>query len=133
MNEPIKFEVIRIKEKMRKICTCQEPKYEVDIVNRFVECVNCGAYVDPIDALYKIATKYNRVDEYMDQIREEKRQLDSYKPKLKIIKYLEQQYAGSKNALVPSCPHCKQYFDLEDLRGVSWQGRPYYEMLKGVE
>ena len=132
MSNVLKFDVLRIKEKMRKNCHCQEPKYEIDTVNNTVECATCGAYVDPMTALYQIALKYRRIDEYMSRIREERQELDHYKPRLRIIKFLEQRYSGVSNALVPSCPHCKKFFDLEDLRDVSWQGRPYYEQIKEV-
>lgn len=130
MSDVLRFDVLRIKSKMRKNCQCLEPKYEIDIVNNTVECRDCGAYVDPITALYNIAIKYQRIDDYMNQLREEKQALEKYQPRLKIIKYLEQQYAGARNAMVPSCPHCKKFFDLEDLRHVAWQGRAYYEQIK---
>lgn len=122
----VRFDLLQMKAGMRRLCTCRDPKYSIDHINRIVECRECGAYVDPIDALVCIARRYERIDEHLAYVKEQSELIDAYKPRLKVIKLLEERYAGTRNALVPACPKCGEYFDLAELKHVGWQSKEYY-------
>lgn len=55
-----RIDVLRIEYGRRKLCQCSESHYEIDCANRLVYCTNCGAIVDPFDALIRLAQQYGR-------------------------------------------------------------------------
>lgn len=65
MSEPIDFELMRINRNATKICKCNPPAYEIDTVNRLVQCTKCNAYIQPFDALMSMA---ERIEQYVDEI-----------------------------------------------------------------
>jgi hypothetical protein len=54
----VKFELLKTKRNTQKICNCKNPEYEVHTDNRSVWCVNCGARIDPFDAILYIAEHF---------------------------------------------------------------------------
>lgn len=129
----VDFNILRINRAARKFCRCQQPHYELDTVNRVVTCTDCGAFVDPIEALRVLSHDIERYQRCAEYAIEERKKLDEYKPRLRVIKYLEEQYSGTRNSMVPSCPVCGMYFDLSELQSVCWRSRSYHEMAVSEE
>ncbi|MDD3029801.1 MAG: hypothetical protein PHS57_05935 [Alphaproteobacteria bacterium] len=125
------IDIIRQKKNYSRYCTCLDPHYLVDSANRMVECADCGAIIDPFQALEKLANNHERINSDFDRMREEAKKLETYKPRLRVIKYLEERYSGTSNAMVPSCPHCGEYFDLKDLQRVGWRSKTLYDRMNG--
>lgn len=70
LPEQIKhIDIIRIEYGRKKICSCSTPQYEIDYANRLVLCTDCGAVVDPFEALYKLARHYDRINSQLDMAR----------------------------------------------------------------
>jgi hypothetical protein len=109
----VDIDVLRINRNINKRCQCDEKKFVVDPQNRAVHCGTCGAQVDPFDAIYHLATKPETLRQQIKSLLEQGREIANYKPHLRVIKYLEQQYRGKK--MLPTCPHCHQAFYLEEL------------------
>ncbi len=51
----VRFDAVRIEYGKRKMCQCYSPHYEIDYQNKLVYCLDCGAIVDPLEALMRIA------------------------------------------------------------------------------
>lgn len=117
----VRYDVIKVEYAKRKLCQCRIPHYEVDYQNRLVYCADCGAIVDPFEALVKISRNAERWDDYMQQRLEETRLIDSYKPRRVILKKLEAKYCqNEKRGREPTCPHCGQAFPLAELLDAPW-------------
>lgn len=84
-----RIDVAKVERAARKMCRCADPCYSVDVQNRLIYCAVCGAIVDPFEAMKYIATHYDRVNDAMEKQLEERRQIDSYKPRLVVLKKLE--------------------------------------------
>ena len=123
MNKPIRIDVARIARGKKKLCQCLNPHYEVDPVNRIVECTDCGAIVDPFDAMLEISRHFERVNKQHEAMLEERRSVGGYEPRLRVLKELAKRYTSSKSPLVPRCPHCGDAFDIPDLLTTSWCSR----------
>lgn len=119
----VRLDVLRVERGLRKQCICPLPHYEIDAQNRLVYCSDCGAIVDPYDALNKMAYRYEQVDEHTQYLLEERRKINDYKPRLVVIKKLEQKYRGPNHSMIPTCPRCKAAFDLAELLAVPWVNR----------
>ncbi|MDD5017175.1 MAG: hypothetical protein PHO15_03635 [Eubacteriales bacterium] len=120
-KEIIRFDVARVEFGKRKMCQCNKPHYEIDYQNRLVYCGDCGAIVDPFEAITQIARHYQRIERITSDMLEQRRQIDNYKPRRVVIKKLEQYYIHGENAgLEPTCPHCGASFNLKDLLSVCW-------------
>lgn len=107
------IDILRVEYGRRKICQCFDPHYEIDYQNRLVYCKDCGAIVDPFEALYNLAKYYDRLHTQVKNLLEERRQIANYKPHLVVIKELESHYRSGK--MVPCCPRCGEPFDLKEL------------------
>jgi len=116
----VRFDVLRIEHANRKLCTCLYPAYRIDPANRLVYCEVCGGIVDPFEALYRLAMQPERLTQLIEAKQMELAELDAYKPRLRIIKFIEKQ----SHSHMPSCPVCGNYFDLCDLRNVGWRSKP---------
>ena len=67
-EKTVSFDLLRINNGMKKICTCNPPHYELSVENRIIMCRDCGAVVDPFEAMLSIAR-------YHEQLREETNRL----------------------------------------------------------
>lgn len=112
-DKVVDIDVLRINRNISKRCQCQDKRFVVDPQNRAVHCGTCGAWVDPYDAIYHLATKKERMIEQVTSLLEQRREISRYKPHLVVIKQLERQYRGKK--MLPTCPHCHEAFYLEEL------------------
>ncbi len=114
-ERPVKFDLLRINKGMKKICTCNPPHYEISVKNRIIMCRDCGAVVDPFEAILSIA-------EYHEQLREETKRLkekvkvyseEANKElkrmrKSRVFREMEEAY---RNNMFPECPECGKNFD----------------------
>ena len=116
------------------MCQCFEPHNEIDYQNRLVYCVDCGAIVDPLEALIRIAENSKRLDDHTQQMLEERRQIRSYQPRRVVIKKLEKQYVSAEHRnLEPTCPRCGKPFELEELLQTRWVNREFAKKMSGEE
>lgn len=118
-----RIDVLRVEHGKRKLCECFNPHYEIDNQNRLVYCVDCGAIVDPFEALKKIARHYERLGEQVEALLEQRREIEGYKPHLVAIKELERHYRAQHFSMVPCCPRCGEPFDLPEL--THWANRAF--------
>ena len=109
----IRFDALRVEYGRSKICQCKTARYEIDYQNHLVQCQDCGAIVDPFDAMLNIAKYYNRYEEHLDYLLEERKRLENWKPRLLVIRDLAEHYHSGKMA--PICPRCHQAFDLKEI------------------
>lgn len=128
MAKPIRIDVARLNYNKKKICTCTNPHYEVDVQNRLVECTDCGAIIDPFEALVDICKHWHRVNEAHEAMMAEREAVAGYEPRLKVIKELAARYSGKSSPMVPRCPHCSEPFEVHDLLTTSWCSRKYLKL-----
>lgn len=126
-GEVVDIEVLRIKRNLKKICSCKKHYYEVDVNNRAVWCRECGAWVDPFDAIANLAEypeklreQNAKLEEKQRQLIEEVRNLDGKRARLKVFKEIESSY---RHDMLPHCPKCGELFHLEKLS--HWTNRAY--------
>jgi hypothetical protein len=74
--------------------------------------------------MLELANNYERINNQLHSVWEQKKKLDSYKPHLAVLKKLEEHYKG-KNRMLPHCPVCGEPFYLEELN--YWMGWEYGE------
>ena len=111
-----RFDLLRVEYDAKKLCRCRNASYEVDYQNRLVRCQQCGAIVDPFEALVKISKDITRYEDHLDYLLEERKRLEEWKPRLLVIRKLAERYHSGKMA--PICPRCKEAFDLKEI--TSW-------------
>ncbi|SBV94147.1 conserved hypothetical protein [uncultured Eubacteriales bacterium] len=117
----VRFDVVRVEYGKKKMCQCLNPHYEIDYQNRLVYCNDCGAVVDPLEALSEIARHYERIEAQTKELLEQRRLIANYHPRRVVLKELEKQYIRAEhNKLDPTCPHCHRPFPLAELLNVSW-------------
>lgn len=90
----LRFDIARVNYGRRKICRCLNPHYEIDAQNRLVVCNDCGAIIDPFDALVDIAEHYERIERWNQAALDQRREIENYKPRLLVIRELEKRYCG---------------------------------------
>lgn len=121
----LRFDIARVNYGRRKICRCLNPHYEIDAQNRLVVCNDCGAIIDPFDALVDLAKHYERIERWNQAALDQRREIENYKPHLLVIRELEKQYRRQK--MIPMCPHCGKPFDLKEIAKGSWCSRRFLE------
>lgn len=67
----VRFDLLRIKRDSQLRCQCSVPRLELDPKNRTVQCKDCRAYLDPFDALIRVAERAEALQEYEKQAMEE--------------------------------------------------------------
>ena len=128
------IELLKIKRNMRKICSCKNPQYDVDVNNRAVWCRVCDAWIDPFEAILYIADHNEKLKQNIDYLCE--KQAEAYekiqnlnneigllakkRARLNVFKGLESSY---RNDMLPHCPECNKIFHFEKITG--WTNRKY--------
>ena len=117
------FTSVKINHDVKKFCNCGTVGYVVDPENRLVTCAGCGVYIDPIEALTRLAehpekmnrdirtftTERNRILEALWRARK-------LKPRRIIFKELEKSsYHGRRCRMLPQCPECGKPFYFEKI------------------
>lgn len=130
----VRFDVVRVEYGRQKICRCVEPHYEIDYQNRLVCCRDCGAVIDPFEALMRIAIDTKRWDDYTERMLEQRRQIRNYQPRRTVIKDLEKQYISAERSnLEPTCPNCGHPFALKELLKTRWVNREFAKKISDEE
>lgn len=104
---------LRIVRDKNKKCTCRNRAFEVDTQNREVLCADCGAVVDPYDAIKDIAVLYERFNREVESLYEQRKQILNWKPHLLPLRELERIYRGG--SMLPCCPHCGRGIEAREL------------------
>ena len=100
----IPISTLRIIRDKNKKCTCRNRKFYIDTQNREISCQECGAVIDPYDAMLDIANHYEQFGKEVDNLLTQRKQILDYKPHLLVMRELEKIYMGGK--MLPCCPHC---------------------------
>ncbi len=50
-DKVLSFTLYKVERGKEKICRCNPPHLEIDTTNRIVVCMDCGATIDPFEAL----------------------------------------------------------------------------------
>lgn len=119
------IDIVRIEYGRKKVCDCNSPHYEIDYANRLVLCADCGAVTDPFEALYRLALRYDQINNQLDMVRRQAEELRNYQPRRRVIKELERRMSRGENTMIPSCPHCHEPFELEELLATVWHNKRY--------
>lgn len=83
------IDIVRIEYGRKKVCDCNSPHYEIDYANRLVLCADCGAVTDPFEALYRLALRYDQINNQLDMVRRQAEELRNYQPRRRVIKEFE--------------------------------------------
>lgn len=117
----IELDQVRINRNLDKECVCERRKFVIDTTNKRILCSSCGVVIDPYDAMQELALKGEGMKKYVEDLLEQRKQIENYKPHLLTIRSLEKNYRGKKK--LPCCPRCDEPFYLEELR--RWMGKPF--------
>lgn len=117
----VRFDVLKADYGRRKICQCSEPHYVLDCQNRLVYCNDCGAIIEPFEALENLERKYHRIESRLEQMHNQAKEISNYKPHLRIFKDMEHRYQADHFSMIPICPHCKKPFEFSEL--ITWVSR----------
>lgn len=117
----IPIRTIKIIRDKQKYCECYEPgtwprkppRFELDKNNREVICKHCGNIVDAFDAITIMADRWEDVSEETERVLRQAKEIENYKPWLRVIKQFEHSIQHGK--MIPVCPHCDQGILLEEL------------------
>jgi len=128
MSEIIRFDLLEIKKNSQRLCTCDNPHFEIDMSNRMVQCKKCRAYVDSFRALEIICNKMNEYEEYQEKAQKILARLQDdidrqNRRRLKTRAFKEMEANYLKRDLLPVCPICKNPFDPADIN--SSRGRKF--------
>lgn len=63
-NKVLSFDLLKVERNRGKLRKCDPPHLEVDPVNRIVTCKDCGATIDPLEALLSICKYNEQLEEY---------------------------------------------------------------------
>ena len=122
-NKIISFSLLQTVKGREKICQCNPPHYEIDPVNRTVTCKDCGAIIDPINALITICEHTDKLAEYQREALQKARTYAELadkefrrRIKNKACKDMDKNYCMG---LLPVCPKCGETFDPTDIMNYS--------------
>lgn len=115
-NKIVQIDVLKLEYDYQKICKCERCLYEIDVQNRLIRCTECGAIVDPFEALMNIAKNFDRVNEQVKNCYHKINELNSYKPYLREAKRYEAMMR--EKDLLPICPKCGELFEWHELRSM---------------
>jgi len=122
-----RFDVLKVERSLEKLCQCYKtPNYTIDSRNRLVYCDDCGAIIDPYEALTKISNHYEEFAEQSKYLLEQRKQIINWKPWLLVFRNLESQYRSKE--MLPCCPECRKPFYFEKIN--TWVSRKMEELRK---
>lgn len=118
----ISFELLKVEVNRKKLCRCQDASYTLDVNNRLVICDQCGAIIDPFDALLKIGEKQQEWKEYQikARLRVVQWQQEADRTLKLMLRYKNTRRIAEmcKDGLYPVCPECKKLIAPEKI--TSW-------------
>lgn len=128
-DKVIDFTAIQRGRTQRDVCNCgSSARYIIDEVNKTVHCANCGARVEPFQALLEFTDRQSAFQRQTRKLHEQRKEIMNYKPHRVVIKELEKKYNKSTRGkanlgtkIYPMCPCCNEPFDLSEIVN-NWQG-----------
>lgn len=126
-KKTVSFDLLRINKGMKKICTCNHPHYELGVENRIIICRDCGAVVDPFEAMLSIAGYHEQLREETNRLKEKakvyseeaNKELKRMR-KSRVFREMEESY---RKNMLPRCPKCREYID--PLEITEWTNAAY--------
>lgn len=109
----IPISMLRTNWDNKKKNLCEHGEYEVDVTNKEVTCVKCGANVNPFDAIFDITRHYEKIHRDVERLLEERKQILNWQPHLVALRELERIYRGG--TMLPCCPHCGRGVEASEL------------------
>ena len=125
----ISFDLAKIKRGKERICKCKNPHYELDTVNRLVMCIDCGAVLEPFDALYSLAERMEQVEQLENRMVEKAQTYAKLADeevermiKNRVFRNMNEQY---RNGMLPVCPRCNKIFEPTEIN--HWMNERFLE------
>lgn len=123
----VRFDLLRIKRDSQLRCQCSVPRLELDPKNRTVQCKDCRAYLDPFDALIRVAERAEALQEYEKQAMEEaehwrKLTEEQFKRCCRALAFREME-SEYRRGVLPRCPVCGKPFDPIKIK--EWTNKDY--------
>lgn len=115
-NGVISFNILKIERNKQKLCSCKNPSFEIDEINRLVICTGCGAVVDPLESLLAIAQRMEQYSDYQNkaicQIKVFNELADkTFKRKCKSSAFKDMEKHYLIDNCHPHCPNCGEQMD----------------------
>lgn len=115
MSKSIDFNIMRINRNSQKICKCNPPMYDIDISNRLIQCTKCNAYIQPFDAMLRMAEIGEELNQEIKKLKQSRNayadevaELFNKKMKLNSFRNMQRSYFSGMH---PICPNCEKSFD----------------------
>lgn len=128
-DKVLSFTLFKVEKGRDKICKCNPPHYEIDVVNRIVTCGECGATIDAFEAL--VAT-CNYADEFRKYQEIALERIENFKEVLECMKHTRMKNKAFKDmdrqyheGMLPHCPKCGEVFDPIEIS--RWTNKKYCE------
>jgi len=128
-NKVLSFTLFKIEKGREKICSCNPPHYIIDTANRIIVCDDCGAVIEPFEALLNVAEYTKEYEEYQKKAL---KKINSYREmaneelrrrfRNKAFKDMDAQY---KSGMLPHCPKCGEIFEPTEI--TRWTSAKYYQ------
>lgn len=119
-NEIISFRLAKIEKGREKLCQCNPPHYEIDVVNRIVTCADCGATIDAFDALVKLAERFELLEEAQTKMIEKAKVYGEWADRefkrMRKNQVFSNMTRIQESGLYPICPKCAEPIDPADIR-----------------
>lgn len=118
------IDILRIVHARGKKCYCHSPRFVMEADTRTVYCRECGAQMDAYEALRRLASNWNTVQSQVQRLRDQYTELLAWNPRRRVVKEIERRltHKWSENE-IPTCPHCHESFEVEDLLTTPWVDR----------
>lgn len=114
-EEPICFDLLRINKGMKKICRCNPPHYELSVENRIIICRDCGAVVDPFEAMLSIAGYHEQLREETKRLKEKAKvyseEANKELKRMRKSRVFREMAESYRKNMFPRCPKCREYID----------------------
>ncbi len=131
-NKVVRFDLFKIDKGREKLCRCKVPRFEIDTTNRLVICRDCGAVIEPFEALVTLCEHMARYEKYQEEAIEKANTYRAWAEKEwkrrfknKLFKDMERQYF---EGLFPVCPKCNDLIDPLKISG--WANPNYFIKLE---
>lgn len=124
-----RLDVLKIEYGKKKLCQCTELRLEIDYQNKLIYCRDCGAIIDPFEAMCKLAEHWDTIGDQIDRLLAQRKEIVNYKPWLLVFRDLESQYRSKQ--MIPNCPNCHTPFFFEEIN--RWSNRKMEEVRRTKE
>ena len=124
----VQIDALRITRAVGKRCQCTRryKRYTVDPDNREVTCSDCGARVDPFEAILNVAEGKTALQEQTRALLDQRQALEQWKPHRVAMKRLDEHFGYRFYAdMIPCCPHCGRGIEYTELGSGTWVSRAY--------